>query len=545
MVVMKRVCPVSGKEFGVAETDREFYDKMGVPVPTLCPEERMRRRLAWRPSRFFLRTCDGCGERVFSYFDPRLTTVVAYCEECYRSDEFDATVHGRSYDFSRPFFDQFSELSRVVPRHTSNAIQNENSEYILCGHRNKNCYMADEIDFSRECFYGYNIQKCQDIVEGLYVRDSEIGYRLVKAENCYNVHYSRNVFHCSDSAFLANCRSCRHCLFSTNLRQKEYYVYNQPVSKAEYERLWGLLFGGDRTLVAKAERAFGEFALRQPVPAVLQNQCEDCTGSYLTNSKNVRDSFCCDNCQDCRYCWDIHFSRDCMDVNIYEGELMYESLHCGPQAYENRFSILTWHSTQVTYCLELNNCSHLFGCRGLKRKQYCVLNKQYSAAEYADLSVKVIEHMKSTGEWGEFFPIAMSPVPYNQTMAQDLLPLTPTTVGEYGARWLDPLAPDAVVAGRKAPERLPAKRPVELLTCVETGRPYPVTGPEWRFYTRVGVPLPMVAPEARMRRLWRTLGERRLYDRRCAVSGEPMLSTYSPERTERVLSVEAYLQETH
>jgi hypothetical protein len=32
--------------------------------------------------------------------------------------------------------------------------------------------------------------------------------------------------------------------------------------------------------------------------------------------------------------------------------------------------------------------------------------------------------MKSTGEWGEFFPLPLSPFGYNETVAQDYFPLT-------------------------------------------------------------------------------------------------------------------------
>jgi|GEM_PF-4835496 len=45
---MKKICAVSGVAFEITDGDMKFYETMGVPAPTLCPEERMRRRLAWR-----------------------------------------------------------------------------------------------------------------------------------------------------------------------------------------------------------------------------------------------------------------------------------------------------------------------------------------------------------------------------------------------------------------------------------------------------------------------------------------------------------------
>src|SRR5262245_20726146 len=112
--------------------------------------------------------------------------------------------------------------------------------------------MTDECDYSRDCYFGYSLQRCTDVVEGLYVHDSEIGYRLIHVEKCYRIFYSQNVFHCSDSAFLLNCRSCKHCLFCTNLRNKEYHIFDRPVSPADFEQQWNALFQGDAAVLDEA-----------------------------------------------------------------------------------------------------------------------------------------------------------------------------------------------------------------------------------------------------------------------------------------------------
>ena len=45
---LAKTCRNTGKEFVISEKDQVFYKKLGVPLPTLCPEERQRRRLSWR-----------------------------------------------------------------------------------------------------------------------------------------------------------------------------------------------------------------------------------------------------------------------------------------------------------------------------------------------------------------------------------------------------------------------------------------------------------------------------------------------------------------
>jgi hypothetical protein len=80
------------------------------------------------------------------------------------------------------------------------------------------------------------------------------------------------------------------------------------------------------------------------------------------------------------------------------------------------------------YCIDCQYSKDCFGCVGLQRKQYCILNKQYTKEEYETLVPKIIEHMKSTREWSEFFPIEISPFTYNETVAQEYFPLTKAEV---------------------------------------------------------------------------------------------------------------------
>lgn len=477
---MQQTCRQTGKIFKIPEEDLEFYRKINVPVPTLCPEERERRRWAWRGKNFYIKKCDKCLNRAMSWFQPEVNEIKTYCEYCFKSEKYDATEYGREFDFDKSFFEQFRNLMKVTPRHISNSTNNENSEYIICAHKNKNCYLVDEIDGSKDCYFGYNIQYCKDIIEGLYVRDSEIGYDLVKAEGCYAVFYSKTVFNCANSAFLLNCRSAKNCLFCCNLRNKQYHLFNKPVSKEEFEKKWKEIFDGSQETLGKNQKIFREFLKTQDIPKNVIINCEDCTGNYLSNCKNVKDSFCVDNCRDCRYCSDIHYSRDCYDVNIYEGELMYECTHVGPKGYGQYFSQLGWFSHNIFYCIDLRSCRDCFGCIGLKKKQYCVFNKQYTKKDYFKLQERIIEHMRKTGEYGEFFPIEMSPYPYNITMAQRLFPLTKEEVIKRGLKWREE----------------------------DDKKDFKLTEAEKRFYAKYGIPIPIKHPLLRIETLWEKLGAR-------------------------------------
>lgn len=55
MTEISKICAVTGASFVVDDLDQAFYEKIGVPSPTLCPDERTRRRLAWRGKNFYMR----------------------------------------------------------------------------------------------------------------------------------------------------------------------------------------------------------------------------------------------------------------------------------------------------------------------------------------------------------------------------------------------------------------------------------------------------------------------------------------------------------
>ena len=68
---------------------------------------------------------------------------------------------------------------------------------------------------------------------------------------------------------------------------------------------------------------------------------------------------------------------------------------------------------------------------GLRSKQYCILNKQYTKEEYEELVPKIIKHMNDMPyidakgriyKYGEFFPPELSPFCYNETIAQEYFP---------------------------------------------------------------------------------------------------------------------------
>ncbi len=516
-------CQNCKQSFTIEPDDFAFYKKIDVPPPTRCPSCREQRRIAHRNMDYFLRNCDLCKKSSVSIWHPDVTGYKFYCNECFWSDKWDGLEYGRDYDFNKPFFEQFEEMYKLVPKHISNSMFHTNSPYVINAREDKDCYLGDEMDLSVRCMYGYAVQRCTDCVDCHYINDCEIGYELVKCEKCYNCFYCFDSHNCNDSAFLMSCRNVSNSLFCTNLRGVKNHIFNKPATAEEIEKMKQEIFSGSSSKIEEALKQFEELKNKALRRHIIGTNIQSSTGTFLANCKNCKDCYSVDNSINCRYCVDIHNSKDSMDISIYECELSYDSLHAGPEGYKNIFSHLCWYCSEVFYADDCHNSELLFGCAGLKKKKYCILNKQYSKEEYNKLKEKIIAHMTETGEWGEYFPISMSPHGYNHTFAQEFYPMTKEEMLARGWKWY----PEVDIARRHNIEKETAELPdkinitsdeicKEVVKCEATGRFYRVHPQEYQFLKKHNLPLPRLSPKERDHRRWNQTKPRKLWDRQCS-----------------------------
>ncbi|MDO8664511.1 MAG: hypothetical protein Q7K44_03150 [Candidatus Liptonbacteria bacterium] len=513
--------------FTIQPEDFQFYNKIGVPPPTRCPACREQRRLAHRNMDYFLRDCDKCGKKSISIWHTEIKGYVFYCNECFWADDWDGLQYGREFDFSRPFFEQFNELYKQVPKHMSNSMFNTNSDYVVNAREDKDCYLGDEMDLSVRSMYGYAVQRCVDCVDCHYINDCEIGYELVKCERCYACFYCFDSHNCNNSAFLAGCRGVSNSLFCTNLRNVKNHLFNKPVTSEEIKKMRDKIFSGSHETFQKALKDYQDLRNKSFVKQTIGTNIQNSTGSFLADSKNCVNCFSVDNSINCKYCVDIHYSKESMDVNLYECELSYDSLHAGPKGYKNIFSHMCWYCSDVTYADDCHNSEDLFACAGLKKKKYCIFNRQYDEVSYKELKARIIAHMEKTGEWGEYFPIELSPHGYNHTFAQEFYPLTEKEVLEKGWRWLPEINIGEKYKLEKETFILPDKISEteesvckEILKCEATGRFYRIHPQEYRFLKKYGLPLPRLSPKERDHRRWEQTKPRKLWNRQCSCDYE-------------------------
>lgn len=418
--MIKECIACSGK-FDIVEDDKVFYDKFKVPAPTHCPECRQKRRMAWRNERnLYKRKCDLCEKAIISNHHDK-TPFPVYCNRCWWSDKWDATDYGRDYDFSRPFFEQFKELLNTVPRLNLGTSNNENCDYVNYANYSKDCYLSYGLHHSEKCYYCWRTHDCMGCFDSSQLNQCQYCLECIDCDNCYELSFGQLCQGCSSSYLLYNCRSCNDCFLCCNLVRKKYCILNEQYTQSEYENKIKEL---RRQPLEILWQQFEELKRRHPHKNLNVINCKDCYGDYLINSDNCINAFSGKECQDCRYTFLTEKAKDCMDCDItgWPAELCYEGTSNGVNAFMNRFSSICWTCSNICYCDSCFNSGDLFGCIGAAGKHFCILNKQYSEEEYKELTEMAISHMRKTKEWGEFFPMEISPFQYEETIAQEYYP---------------------------------------------------------------------------------------------------------------------------
>ncbi len=552
-------CTNCGQTFEITSEDLAFLDKLSpiiggkkqdLPAPAFCPMCRRQRRYAFRNERnLYHRKCAKTGKQIISQFaNP---DVKVYLNSEWWSDSWNGLDFGRDVDFSRPFFDQLQELRLAVPHPcVANDSSNVNSDYANQTGYLKNCYLLFDSDYDDSCLYLQSGKHCVSCTDSLLLFHCELCHDCIDCSHCYRCVYLQDCENCSDSYFLRDCKGCKWCFGCSGLRNKEYCMFNEVLPKDEYlKRIAAFRLATDSGMKHAKEQIRAWF-LKHPVKEHHNVSAEGSTGDYLANTQNLFRCFDCKDARDCRYCTSVSDNAtDCMDYDIFgfNAELLYDVITSGYNTSRVLFSFDCWSGVHdLLYCDTCPHSSYLFGCVGLKKNKYCVLNKQYTKEEYEELVPKIIAHMRKTGEWGHFLPIEKSFFGYNETAADQHFPLTRKEVEKRGWRWFEEpekkdqyLGPPAAIPDDIADVSDDILK--QILLCEATGKPYKIIPQELTFYREMQLPIPRLCPERRHQERFEDRNPRRLWERTCAKCQKPITTSYSPDRPEIVYCEECYL----
>ena len=541
----KKICQNCKKDFTVEPEDFQFYKKMDVPPPTWCFNCRIIRRMSFRNERtLYKRKCDAPGhsEELISIFSPDNKQVVFDHKEWW-GDNWNPLDYGAEIDWNRPLLEQIGELWQKVPDVALLNINPVNSEYCSITEGNKNCYLVFGGDFNENTYYSTYSFHSKECMDTYWLDKGEQCYEVVDCISCSRLKYSRYCDSCYDSSFLFNCRNCHDCFGCANLNNKSYQIWNVQYTKEEYLEKIKQYDLSSRSGVENVRKNFKEHIIKYPRRFAYVLHSTNSTGDNLEQVKDSKKCFdIFGGAEDCGYVW-LAYSRikdlyDCDRVGLNaEKGVDSSTIYPGSSVFYSRFS---FSAHDIYYSYNSHNSAYLFGCVGVRNKQHCILNKQYAKEEYEALLPRLIKHMSDVPyrdkagrvyKYGEFFPPEISPFAYNETVAQELAPMSKETAGELGYVWRDNVdkghkmtlptggIPDPI-------SKVENSITQETIECAHKGncveqctKAFRIIPAELEYYRNMKIPLPNLCPSCRH---FQRLAQRNplsLWTRRCRCAG--------------------------
>lgn len=316
---------------------------------------------------------------------------------------------------------------------------------------------------------------------------------------------------------------------------------------------------GLRTSAKSKLKEAESFWLKFPRKSYHGTHNTNVSGDYVYESKNAYDMYQVRYVENGRYCQFITLpaAKDIYDLTEWGAgvELVLDSITVGEESRNVKYCVSTWSGAgDAEYCNFAPSCRNVFGCVNLKKKQYCILNKQYSQEEYEKLREKIIEDMNqnpyrdSQGrEWkyGEFLPYDLSPFAYNESHAAQYFPLTKEEVQKSGWQWQDqkPSSHTVTLPPEKLPDNIADTSDSitsEVLKCAECGRAYRIIFGEFTFLKRFSLPIPDTCSDCRHMRRMRRTNPPKLWTRNCGKCDAEIKTSYAPDRPELVYCEQCY-----
>lgn len=549
MVFMPR-CEISGLQFSISEAEARLRKQLGlVKTPTTSRAMRLRSLAAFWPHFSLSKTrCGYSGRQIVAVFDDACPYPVWH-----RSDWTEhANPPTSSFDFQRPAFEQAWDLFQQCP------IPHN------FGHGNENCEYADDIWYSKSCYLSHSIYKCEDLLScfrqltsrncafSVYSLDCELCSDTVHSINCYRLHFGIRCRSCNDCTFLFDCRGCSDCFLCWNLRNKRYCIRNQQYSKADYERERAKYDLSSRRTFDTLKAKFLELLETLAVfPASQLDHCEASNGDYLVQCNRCEDCFYCDQTEDCINTIRGGFIRSCLDCvgPAINAERCHNSCLPVDTVYDVGFSFGISHSSYLEYCGFCEKCVHCFLCWGLREKQFCILNKQYSESDYHRRKAEIVRHMMATEEYENLFPSYFSPVAYDSSLAGIYFPLNEEAQNAAGFRTspISEMLRSGFADGAVIPD---CSKGVSKELCGEVFwdavamRPFRLSEHELLFFEQNGLPLPNTFYVRRLKENFSWIPfAGSLRTTACAHCKNEVQTTWPVERDGRIACKECYLQQ--
>jgi len=388
--------------------------------------------------------------------------------------------------------------------------------------------------------------------------------------DCMNLYKSNrtvgtrgNIRFCIDCYFVRDCENCQDCFICANLKNQKYCFKNEQYSKEEYEKIIKSYNLSSFDGYNKAKEQSINFWNNIPPKPAWDTMSVNCTGSYIFHSKNCHECYDVADAEDCKYMMSVYqkVTKNCYDISSF-GYFLENSYEC---------SVAGEYSSNIIFSsesgLNLNNAeytklslggSNHFGCVSSRKGEYVILNKVYSKEDYIVLREKIIKHMDEVPyvdkmgniyKYGEFFPIELSPFPYNMTFAQLFNPKTKDEIEKIGGYYLEENKNEYKITKKSndIPDNIKDIEDDilnEVVGCEKCGRGYKIIEMELRFLRKINLPIPRDCPFCRINEklnLW--VDNMHLKDRVCDKCGIDFKTHWGKERAPIIYCKDCYKSE--
>ncbi|MDA1038388.1 MAG: hypothetical protein O2877_01725 [bacterium] len=549
----EKTCAALGTKWNMDEEEIAMYRKFNVPPSKFAPITRMKLiKGSFCAFDMWYNKHADTGEPLVSTTHPATGVKVLPDAEWFNRDFVELGV---DVDIARSIHDQLYELSRVVPlaAHYNYVLPENSLAFISFGDQDSYFVLACKSKRTYYAMNGDNIEDSAEIVLSENIRNS---YNVVHSKRIFNCRFVRESFDCMNSDFIFDCRNTEFCFGATNQRNKKYLWFNEQLSEEEWEQRFADVDLSSWKVREEYLKKFQDLVADSVWPENFNLNTENCTGEYIQDSTNVKESYYINSgCRDltsCTFAFGLQ-SHDCayMAAPIGSSDCYYGigANECSGAKFA--LSIVS-RCIDVEFCSSCFDCENLFGCVGLRKKKFCIFNKQYTEEEYWKKLDEIKSSMLERGEYGDFPSMKHSTQHWSGSGAKLVYDATEEECLKLGAAEFESSSmgaegPEIDRASIRKMDGIPDTADDTLLGSPyfddQFGRRYGYLKPELALYTKLKIAPPRSHPTRRIYELYDEMNKAVYKEDTCKKCSKNLTVALNKKYTERnIYCMTCYLE---
>ncbi|MFH0773738.1 MAG: hypothetical protein V1922_05510 [bacterium] len=290
------------------------------------------------------------------------------------------------------FYEEYKKLKLVYPVTPTHSSKSEGVEYGDYMYMCKNAFFSFDNAASENIIYIFDSFKAKNCADGDYVVESELCYECVDILKCYNSTYLNYCGRVIDSHYCWDCGDSHNLFGCVHLNFKQYCIFNKQYTKEEYEQKTAELL---KEPPEKHLEQIRQLSMQFPVSTTYISHAENADyGNHIDYSKNMYLCFDSAHSENGAYLYDAHHIKNSYDLTqSFHSELCYECVDSSK--LNNCFFMINCDTVfDSGFCRDCRNSHNLFGCVALDKKEYCLLNHQYTKEEYEKQMKEIMSTFK-------------------------------------------------------------------------------------------------------------------------------------------------------